>query len=131
MRWTPQRRTIVEALAATRGHVTSAELIERCRAADAATIPSTVYRTLDALEEMGLVRHAHGVDGREEFHLAAEPEHGHLYCEVCGGRWELGSPQASAIVQAFRATNGFVPDLSHMTNVGQCASCAAAAGGRR
>src|SRR5436190_15640233 len=46
MRWTPQRRAVIEALAATRGHVTGAELIERCRATDPATIPSTVYRTL-------------------------------------------------------------------------------------
>ena len=69
MRWTPQRRTVVEVLAASSGHVTSAELIERCRERDPQTIPSTVYRTLDALEQLGLVRHGHGADGREEFHV--------------------------------------------------------------
>ena len=72
MRWTPQRRTVVEVLAATDGHVTGAELIERCRARDAQTIPSTVYRTLDVLEELGLVRHGHGADGREEFHVGPD-----------------------------------------------------------
>ena len=36
------------------GHVTGAELVERCRELDPATIPSTVYRTLDVLEELGL-----------------------------------------------------------------------------
>jgi Fur family transcriptional regulator, ferric uptake regulator len=126
MRWTPQRRAVVEALAATRGHVTGAELVERCRTVDPATIPSTVYRTLAVLEEMGLVRHGHGVDGREEFHVAAEPVHGHLYCDRCGGRWEVSAPEARAILDAFRATNGFEPDLSHMTIVGRCAACAAA-----
>lgn len=126
MRWTPQRRAVIEALAETRGHVTGAELIERCRAADPATIPSTVYRTLDVLEEMGLVRHAHGVDGREEFHVAAEPEHGHLFCATCGGRWEITAPEARALADAFQATTGFEPDLPHMTIVGRCASCAAA-----
>jgi Fur family ferric uptake transcriptional regulator len=125
MRWTPQRRAIVEALAGTRGHVTGAELLERCRALDPQTIPSTVYRTLDVLEEMGLVRHGHGVDGREEFHVSAEPEHGHLYCQSCGGRWEIGAPEAQAILAAFRATTGFEPELSHMTIVGRCAACAA------
>ena len=126
LRWTSQRRAVIEALATTRGHVTGAELIERCRAMDEATIPSTVYRTLAALEEMGLVRHGHGVDGREEFHVAAEPVHGHLYCDRCRGRWEVSAPEASAILDAFRATNGFEPDLSHMTIVGRCAACAAA-----
>ena len=53
LRWTPQRRTLIEVLSRTDGHVTGAELIERCRAVDPTTIPSTVYRTLDVLEEPG------------------------------------------------------------------------------
>src|SRR6185295_7786992 len=69
LRWTPQRRAVIEALAGSDGHITGAELLERCRAIDAATIPSTVYRTLDVLEELGLVQHGHGADGREEFHV--------------------------------------------------------------
>jgi len=124
MRWTPQRRTIVEVLASASGHLTGPELIERCRSADPTTIPSTVYRTLDVLEELGLVRHGHSADGREEFHVAQEPEHGHLYCANCGSRWEVGSAQAQAIMAAFRGIDGFEPDLSHMTIVGRCADCA-------
>jgi Fur family ferric uptake transcriptional regulator len=124
MRWTPQRRTVVEVLAHTDGHVTGAELIERCRARDPQTIPSTVYRTLDVLEELGLVRHGHGADGREEFHVGPETEHGHLYCADCGARWEIRAPQADAIVRAFRRADGFEVDLSHVTVVGRCASCA-------
>ena len=70
LRWTQQRRAVVDALARASGHVTAAELVERCRADDPTTTPSTVYRTLDVLEELGLVRHGHDVDGREEFHVA-------------------------------------------------------------
>ena len=66
LRWTPQRRTLIEVLARTDGHVTGAELVERCRAVDPATIPSTVYRTLDVLEEIGFVSHSHTADGREQ-----------------------------------------------------------------
>ena len=78
LRWTPQRRTLLAVLAATRGHATGAELVERCRAMDPATIPSTVYRTLDVLEELGVVRHAHGISGREEFHVLPDADHGHF-----------------------------------------------------
>ena len=60
LRWTPQRRLLLEVLARTDGHVTGSELVERCRAVDPATTPSTVYRTLDVLEELGIVRHTHG-----------------------------------------------------------------------
>ena len=69
LRWTPQRRILVEVLSQTDGHVTGAELVDRCRAVDPGTIPSTVYRTLDVLEELGVVSHSHGADGREEFHV--------------------------------------------------------------
>ncbi|HEX6655474.1 MAG TPA: Fur family transcriptional regulator [Candidatus Limnocylindria bacterium] len=129
LRWTPQRRTVVEVLAETDGHVTGAELIERCRDRDPQTIPSTVYRTLDVLEELGLVRHGHGADGREEFHVSPGVEHGHLYCADCGQSWEIRTPQADAIVGAFRRADGFEVDLSHVTVVGRCADCAARAAG--
>ena len=123
MRWTSQRRTVVEVLAETEGHISSAELVERCRARDPGTIPSTVYRTLDALEELGLVRHGHGADGHEEFHVAPAAEHGHRYCGACGGTWEIHGDEAAAIQAAFEVTAGFDVDLSHVTIVGRCRSC--------
>jgi Fur family ferric uptake transcriptional regulator len=124
MRWTPQRRAVVDVLAEADGHVTGAELVERCRAIDPATIPSTVYRTLDVLEELGLVRHGHGADGREEFHVRPRDEHGHRYCSACGGHWEIGEAEARGIVDAFRASDGFEVDVSHVTVVGRCRTCA-------
>ena len=123
MRWTPQRRTIIEVLAESRGHLTGAELVERCRAVDPETTPSTVYRTLDLLEELGLVRHGHGADGREEFHVQPGEAHGHLYCSSCGRSWEITDRQADDIVRAFRDADGFEVDLSHVTVVGRCAAC--------
>lgn len=127
LRWTPQRRTVVEVLAGVRGHLTGADVVERCRERDPDTTPSTVYRTLDALEELGLVRHGHGADGREEYHVSPAEEHGHIYCSECGSRWELGTDEADEIVRAFRGARGFEVDLSHVTVVGRCAACAGAA----
>jgi Fur family ferric uptake transcriptional regulator len=127
LRWTPQRRTVVEVLGETRGHVTGAALVERCRERDAATIPSTVYRTLDVLEEIGLVRHGHGPDGREEYHVGAEPEHGHLHCSACGGSWEVGTDEAAAVRAAFESNHGFEVDLSHLSVLGRCRTCREAA----
>jgi Fur family ferric uptake transcriptional regulator len=126
MRWTPQRRLILEVLDTTAGHVTGSDLVERCRSIDPATTPSTVYRTLRVLEDVGLVRHAHGVDGREEFHVRPANEHGHLHCNVCGETWEIGSAEAAAMIGAFRSGRGFEVDLSHLTVVGKCEGCASA-----
>jgi Fur family ferric uptake transcriptional regulator len=123
LRWTGQRRTVIEVLADSDGHVTAADLVERCRRRDPSTIPSTVYRTLDVLEDLGLVRHGHGADGREEFHVLPAPDHGHLHCASCGATWEIGAARAAAVARALRRGDGFEVDIGHVTLVGRCATC--------
>jgi len=123
LRWTPQRRTLVDVLREHQGHVTATELISRCRELDRTTTPSTVYRTLDVLEEFGLVKHGHGPDGREEYHVLPDREHGHLYCEGCGASWEIKPETGAVIVDALAADLGFAVDLSHVTISGRCQGC--------
>jgi Fur family transcriptional regulator, ferric uptake regulator len=126
LRWTPQRRALIEVLAGTDGHVTGAELVERCRAVDPATIPSTVYRTLDVLEEIGFVSHSHTADGREQFHVLPVVEHGHLECRRCHVSWEIPADEAAELVAALERSRGFSVDLSHLSILGLCATCLAA-----
>jgi Fur family ferric uptake transcriptional regulator len=127
LRWTPQRRLILEVLEATDGHVTGMELVERCRARDPDTTPSTVYRTLDVLEELGYVRHSHSAAGREEFHMLPAAEHAHLQCRDCGKGFELEPEDAASITRPIRTKLGFVADVGHLTITGRCADCVAAA----
>jgi Fur family ferric uptake transcriptional regulator len=128
LRWTPQRRILVDVLSHTDGHVTGAELVDRCRAVDPGTIPSTVYRTLDVLEELGVVSHSHAADGREEFHVLPTTEHGHLYCRRCGSEADLAAddPAVVAALQAFATSRDFEIDVTHLTLIGRCAGCRAA-----
>jgi Fur family transcriptional regulator, ferric uptake regulator len=129
LRWTPQRRALIEVLLRSDGHVTGAELVDRCRAADPTTVPSTVYRTLDVLEELGVVRHAHGVDGREEFHVFPATDHGHLYCTNCHGAWEVGPDEAGPLLDAIERSRGFRVQLSHLSIAGLCHDCAGSSAG--
>ena len=123
LRWTPQRRALVAVLSHTRGHVTGADLVGRCREQDPTTIASTVYRTLDVLEELGIVCHGHGPDGREEYHVLPDAEHGHLHCRGCGAAWEITGDEGTSIVANLEASRGFAVDLSHVTIVGRCRAC--------
>lgn len=123
LRWTPQRRLLVDVLAGTDGHITGAELVERCREQEPEVTPSTVYRTLDVLEDIGLIRHAHGLDGREEFHVRPAREHGHMHCSVCHRAWEIGADDVSGLVRDFERERGFRVDLGHLSVVGICADC--------
>jgi Fur family transcriptional regulator, ferric uptake regulator len=123
LRWTPQRRVLVDVLSRTNGHVTGAELVDRCRAVDPTTTPSTVYRTLDVLEELGIVQHAHGADGREEFHVLPTSDHGHLHCLGCHESWEIPADEAAALGRVLRSRHGFSMDLTHLTVSGHCREC--------
>jgi Fur family ferric uptake transcriptional regulator len=123
LRWTPQRRLLIEVLSGIEGHVTGADLIERCRRLDPETTPSTVYRTLDVLEEIGLVRHGHGADGREEYHVLPAVEHGHLYCGDCGSVEEISADEQASVAHLFGSRHAFLVDASHVTIVGRCGTC--------
>jgi Fur family ferric uptake transcriptional regulator len=127
LRWTPQRRLILEVLTATHGHVTGSEIVERCRERDAETTPSTVYRTLDVLEDLGYLHHSHGADGREEFHVLPATEHAHLQCEGCGRSWEIEPAEAAVLVRGLERSRGFAVHLGHLTIAGRCAECGAGA----
>ena len=127
-RWTPQRRVLIEVLSGVAGHVTGAELVERCRAVDPRTIPSTVYRTLDMLEQLGFVSHSHGAAGREEYHVLPETEHAHLYCDGCGRTWDIPASDAGSLVEGLDRTHGFLVDVPHVTLSGLCANCRRAPG---
>jgi Fur family ferric uptake transcriptional regulator len=126
LRWTPQRATllgVLEGLAREGGHLTGSRLVERCRDIDPATTPSTVYRTLDVLEEIGVVSHSHGIDGREEFHILPVPDHGHLICSACGAEDELDAADAAPFLDALRERHGFEARVDHLTVVGRCRRC--------
>ena len=127
LRWTRQRQRIAAVIVAADGHATGAELVERVRADDPTATPSTVYRTLDLLEELGLARHHHGADGREAYHLAPGDEHGHLHCRSCGAEIELDARAAAPILAAVERATGFAADLDHLSLHGRCRACRSAA----
>jgi Fur family ferric uptake transcriptional regulator len=128
LRWTNQRRVLLQVLAEVDGHVTGADLVDGCRAIDPATTPSTVYRTLDVLEELGIVSHSHGPRGRQEFHVNPAADHGHLLCSSCGHSWELGPAEVRPLVDDLRRSRGFSVDVDHLTLEGRCAACRGASG---
>ena len=125
LRWTPQRRLILDVITAAEGHVTGSEFVDRCRERDPDTTPSTVYRTLDVLEELGYLAHSHAADGREEYHVLPVAEHAHLHCASCGGSWEVGGQEIAGLVETLRHERGFVVDVAHLTVAGRCRDCAA------
>jgi len=122
-RLTPQRRTVVAALAEFEGHVTTSKLIERCLARDPDFVPSTVYRTLDLLEELGVVTHIHDAEGREEYHPVPGAPHAHLICRGCGETREVSREELGDFVAHMLDEHGFAVDVGHLAVFGRCRGC--------
>jgi Fur family ferric uptake transcriptional regulator len=121
-RLTPQRELVLGAVERL-GHATPDEVLTAVREESQAVNISTVYRTLELLEELGLVRHAHITDRAPTYHSAAAPEHVHLVCRECQGITEAPSAVVATLTETLRSTQGFTTDVGHLTIFGTCARC--------
>ena len=123
MRLTPQRRRIVDALT-TLEHGTPTRSPRTVTEDGGAPLPlSTIYRGLDALEELGIVSHTHLDHRAPTYHLADHATHIHLVCLGCGTVSEAPIATAAEFAGNVRAATGFDPDVTHMAIHGWCASC--------
>ncbi|MBA2558332.1 MAG: transcriptional repressor [Propionibacteriales bacterium] len=123
-RLTPQRQLVLQAVTAL-GHATPEDVLGWVRERAAGVNISTVYRTLELLESLRLVKHTHLSHGAPTYHAAAAPEHVHLVCRECGDVIERDPAVVASLVEALRSDVGFEADVGHLTVFGRCRSCAA------
>lgn len=118
LRITPQREQVLAAVRRL-GHATPEQLSEAVAGVDLAT----VYRTLELLEELGLVRHAHLGHGAPSYR-PAEDEHVHVVCHLCGSVTDADPDLVTELADRLRREQDFVLDRSHFTVFGRCRDCA-------
>ena len=82
-RVTPQRQLVLEAVEVLR-HGTPEEILAEVQRHASGVNLSTIYRTLEVLESVGLVTHAHIGHGAPTYHAVDEHPHIHLVCDACG-----------------------------------------------
>ena len=125
MRLTPQRERIIDAVRAL-GHATPDGLATAvARDGGPALSLSTIYRNLDALEQVGVVSHTHLDHRSPTYHLADHADHVHLVCLTCGTVIECEVEAADPFVGNLLSRHGFVADVKHMAIHGWCAACSA------
>jgi Fur family ferric uptake transcriptional regulator len=121
-RLTPQRELILDAVD-TLGHATPDEVLAEVRKKSSALNVSTVYRTLEVLEELGLVRHAHLSDRAPTYHSVRDHEHFHLVCRNCHKVVSVDPDVLTPVLDRLRADHGFTADVGHLTVFGSCEEC--------
>ena len=129
LRLTPQRLMILELVERSSGHVAPEAIYQQVHERFPMINRSTVYRTLDVLEELGFVRHGHVEDGAARYHLANESHHLHLTCHRCNGAIEVSDLAfAAPFAHELRERFGFEADLTHFPISGLCHYCASQEG---
>lgn len=124
MRMTPQRQLILDAVREM-GHATPEQICRRVQGTASTVNITTVYRALDLLEGLGLVRHTHLGHGAPTYSVE-EHEHVHLVCHHCGQIDEVPCELLDGLTETLRVQHGFALDATHLALSGTCENCRSA-----
>jgi Fur family transcriptional regulator, ferric uptake regulator len=127
LRITKARRAVCAVIAERHDeHLTASSILTAVSTtARAGADQSTVYRTLDALEQAGLLVHSHLGHGPAVYHLAGEAAHQHVVCRRCGATASVPTAGIADWLEELQKATGFVVDPTHFAVTGLCAACAA------
>ena len=122
LRLTPQRQLILKAVEELE-HATPDEVLAHVRGQASAVNASTVYRTLEVLEELGLVRHTHLSDRAPTYHSVSDHEHFHLVCRNCRAVVSVDPEVIAPLTARLQTDHSFIVDVGHLTVFGTCKEC--------
>jgi Fur family ferric uptake transcriptional regulator len=122
LRMTPQRQLVLDAVRRL-GHATPEQLHAAVQQTAAAVNITTIYRTLELLEELRLVTHTHLSHGAPTYHAAGGQQHIHLVCRGCGGVQDAEPSVLRPVTDKLAHQRGFLVDVTHVSLFGLCARC--------
>jgi Fur family ferric uptake transcriptional regulator len=126
-RLTPQREMVLSALHEIEGFATADEIYERVSALSSSVDISTVYRTLELLQDFHLVASVDPGDGQRRYELVGiHGQHFHLVCRSCGGIIGVQPRAIESLAARMKEQHGFQIDLEHLSIPGLCRECATA-----
>ena len=121
-RLTPQRQFVLRAVEKL-GHATPDEILAEVQTQSSAVNISTVYRTLEVLEELGLVTHTHLSDRAPTYHSVSDHVHFHLVCRNCHRVRSVDPTVIAPFADRLREEQGFDVDVGHLAIFGTCVEC--------
>lgn len=122
-RLTAARRAILETLIGCGGHVTADDLAAKVHETAPNVGRMTVYRTLELLCDLGLVRPIYQGTGAAHYILLDSGSHHHLICNRCGLVIDFEQCSASEIGQMLSARFNFQIQSHLLEFHGLCVDC--------
>lgn len=132
VRVTPQRAIVLATLVEMPGHPTAQEIHEVAHEQLPGLNLATVYRTLHALHEAGLVD-LFSTEAEVQRYAYRDPGnlHSHLVCRECGQVEEIAPALLEPLIEAVAERHDFAIDARHLAFSGTCASCRQSSGSHR
>lgn len=124
IRTTRQREIILRHFLRSKRHMSLEELYQESRREDPRIAFTTVYRTLKALTDKGMVAERHFEYRQTVF----EPwihrvRHDHFICRHCGLVVELHGEKVDVVQEEIAKEQGFVVERRRLEMYGRCAQC--------
>jgi Fur family transcriptional regulator, ferric uptake regulator len=119
------RRIVLEALFAADGPVSAEYIADGLGGRVVSSDVSSVYRNLELLEELGVVRHVHVGHGPGLYALEGESRREYLVCERCDRVDTVDAERLDRVRAQIRKDFGYEAGFTHFPIVGLCADCAA------
>ena len=123
LRMTSQRALILDVISRAEEHLDADEVYRQARERQSGLSLSTVYRNLQLLKKLGLVKELHFDESHHHYEAKPSFEHHHLVCLGCGRIEEFGCRLSRRMRQEVARKKGF--DVTgvevHMT--GYCSQC--------
>jgi Fe2+ or Zn2+ uptake regulation protein len=122
-RLTAPRQSVVEIIASSKRVLSPLEVYEQARRATPGIGLVTVYRTLEKLEEMGLIQRVHQPSGCHAY-IAATTGHQHLLiCEVCGRVEFFSGIAMDPLMESVGKDSGYQVHDHWLQLFGTCGDC--------
>lgn len=122
-RLTSSRQKIVRALLGCGGHVTADGLLEVVHQSDPTVGRMTVYRTLELLSELGLIRPVYQGTGAAHYILLDRGHHHHLICSGCNAVIEFEECGLQEVGELLAARFDFAIEGHLVEFYGRCQNC--------
>ncbi len=120
---TAPRRAVLDVVAGMCESLSPAEIYERARRRYSRLGLVTVYRTLDILVEVGILRRIHLEDGCHSYALAQAAHGHHLICSKCKEVIEFDGCDLDGLFKTVARKTGFRIEGHWLELFGRCPKC--------
>jgi len=129
LRVSAARRLVLEALLAADGPMSAEQIAEGIGGRVPSSDIGSVYRNLQSLEDIGVVRHVHLGHGPGLHALAVTGDREYLTCERCADYRAVRPEELDGVRELIELQFGYRASFIHFPIVGLCPNCAAAVRG--